>query len=88
MELKTKVFCNGQQVNELNYTGEQATTELINLLMNKAKQRYKISLTTDHINNTIKAKMHYTHELYNGKVNKYVYDFYFTQVNRNAIDLR
>lgn len=86
MKLKKIIFCNNEQVNTFEAENEQAQNELINLLIDKTQNRYKIKIQFDHINRTIKANLHFDHVLYNGKINKYKYSYYFEEVDQ-TIDI-
>ncbi len=88
MKLKKNIYLNGEFVNQFECDGESANYELIALLLDKAKKRYgyKIELHTDPIFHEIRATLSFNQELHDGRVNKYVYEYNFTEVDR-MIDL-
>lgn len=88
MELKKRIYCNGQFVNEFCCNGESASIELINLLLDKTQKRYgyKVNIKTDHIFNEIRATLEFERELQDQKMTKYKYEYLFKNVER-MIDL-
>lgn len=82
MILNKTIFLNNKIVNNFNITGEDADLELINLLLDKLKNRYKIKIYTDHIKNTIEADLKFDSEGPEDKINKYIYKYFFEDVNK------
>lgn len=83
MELEKQIILNNKQINTIKAEGTEAQTELVNLLLDKIKNRYKIQIQLDHINKTIKGTLQFTHELSNNTKNKYKYVYYFNNINNN-----
>lgn len=83
MELEKQIFLNNKQINTIKAEDTEAQAELINLLLDKIKNRYKIQIQLDHINKTIKGTLQFTHELSNNTKNKYKYVYYFNNINNN-----
>ena len=83
MELEKQIFLNNKQINTIKAEGTEAQAELINLLFDKIKNRYRIQIQLDHINKTIKGTLQFTHILSNGTINKYKYVYYFNNINNN-----
>lgn len=83
MELIKTIILNNKKVNEFTAQDEQAQAELINLLIDKLKNRYKIKIELDNISRTIKATLFFNHTLYNGTINKYKYIYNFYNINNN-----
>lgn len=83
MELEKQIFLNNQQINTIKAEGAEAQAELINLLLDKIQNRYKIQIQLDNISRTIKGTLQFTHELSNGTINKYKYIYNFNNINNN-----
>lgn len=83
MELEKQIFLNNQQINTIKAEDTEAQAELINLLLDKIQNRYKIQIQLDHINKTIKGTLQFTHILSNGTENKYKYIYNFNNINNN-----
>ena len=83
MELEKQIFLNNKQINTIKAEDTEAQAELVNLLLDKIKNRYKIQIQLDHINKTIKGTLQFTHELSNNKKNKYKYIYNFYNINNN-----
>jgi hypothetical protein len=80
MKLTKTIFLNNKKINTFEAEQEQAQIELINLLTDKIQNRYKIQIQFDHITRTIKANLYFSHELANGQINKYKYNYFFSEV--------
>lgn len=88
MRLTKTIYQNNEKVNALECEGESAYIELANLLLQKIRKQYKVTMTTDKIDKTIKASLYFNHYNfdYNKIIAKYKYEYAFTNVNTN-IDL-
>ena len=86
MELEKQIFLNNEQINTIKAEGTEAQTELVNLLLDKIQNRYRIQIQLDTINRTIKGTLQFAHELSNGTENKYKYVYHFNNIN-NDINL-
>lgn len=87
MTLTKTIYKNGEKINIFNlFTPTAAKNELVNLLLNKIDGKYKIKITKDHIQKTIKADLYFNHELANGTTIKYNYEYLFESVDE-GIDL-
>ena len=80
MKLTKTIFLNNKKINTFEAEQEQAQIELINLLTDKIQNRYKIQIQFDHITRTIKANLYFSHKLANGQINKYKYNYFFSEV--------
>ena len=83
MELVKQIFLNNKQINTIEAKETEAQAELINLLLDKIQNRYKIQIQLDTINRTIKGTLQFTHELSNNTKNKYKYVYNFYNINNN-----
>lgn len=83
MELEKQIFLNNEQINTIKAEGTEAQTELVNLLLDKINNRYKIKIQLDNISRTIKGTLQFTHILSNGTTNKYKYVYNFYNINNN-----
>ena len=83
MELEKQILLNSKQINTIKTEDTEAQTELVNLLLDKIQNRYKIQIQLDTINRTIKGTLQFTHELSNGTKNKYKYIYNFYNINNN-----
>lgn len=86
MTLTKTIYQNNKQINIFNYDNDTANNELINLLFNKIDKKYKITISKDHIQKTIKANLYFNHEQANGTIIKYNYEYLFENVEA-GIDL-
>jgi hypothetical protein len=80
MKLTKTIFLNNKKINTFEAEQEQAEIELFNLLISKTQNRYKIQIQFDHITRTIKANLYFSHELASGQINKYKYNYFFSEV--------
>jgi hypothetical protein len=83
MELEKQIFLNNKHINTIKAEDTESQAELVNLLLDKIKNHYKIQIQLDHINKTIKGTLQFTHELSNNTKNKYKYVYYFNNINNN-----
>lgn len=83
MELIKTIILNNEQIEIFTIKEEQAQAELVNLLIDKLKNRYKINIQFDSINRTIKATLIFDHILHDGIINKYKYIYNFYNINNN-----
>ena len=81
MKLTKTIFLNNKKINTFEAEQEQAQIELINLLTDKIQNRYKIQIQFDHIKRTITANLYFSHELANGQINKYKYNYFFSEID-------
>ena len=81
MILEKIILQNNKQINSFILKDKDAEVELLNLLFDKIKQRYKIKIYTDHINNNIKASLKFDHITADEKIIKYTYLYFFDEVN-------
>lgn len=88
MELKKTIFKNNKQANIFIYNSEdqqqEILKELINLLLDKIRNRHKIKINCDHIKKTIEALLFFEHEQTG---NKYKYTYEFKNIDPNFIYL-
>lgn len=80
MELLKTIYKNTKKINEMTLNSHDAKDELIRLLLQKIKKRYKITIVTDRINNTIEANLYFTHTLSNSNLDNYKYHYAFTNI--------
>lgn len=83
MELIKTIILNNKKINEFTAKEEQAQAELINILIDKVKNRYKIKIQFDNIHNSIKATLIFNHILNDGTINKYKYLYNFENIPSN-----
>ena len=83
MELEKQIFLNNKQINTIKAEDAEAQAELINLLLDKIQNRYKIQIQLDNISRTIKGTLIFNHNLYDGTTNKYKYIYNFYNINNN-----
>lgn len=78
MKLTKTIYKNKNKVNEMSINGQDAENELITLLLQKTQKRYKITIVTDRVNNTIEASLYFTQT--HGNLDNYKYHYIFTNI--------
>ena len=87
MEMIKKVYENGVQVNEIKDQGETAYAELVNVLFNKIDKRYRVKITKDSVNKSIRVLLSFGVNFIGMTSKRYAYELIFTNVS-DFIDLR
>lgn len=86
MKLIKLIYKDNTLVNTFVITDNEAKTEFINLLLDKIKKRYKITISLDHIHREAKAKLYFNQITNDGKTIKYCYEYNFYDID-NDINL-